>query len=527
MKWCGCLTMSLVLMGSVAGLAAGGEPVATTEAFTFVQVADPQFGWGYGYDNDVNSLRQAVDHINGLKPDLVVICGDMVNSFNDDSVADFLEVQSGFTMPSYCAAGNHDVGNSPTVASLERYRESIGDDYFSFEHRGYTFVIVNSCLWKAPVAEESEKHDAWLRETLAAARAKNSPVFIVGHHPLYLVSPDEAEEYYNLPPAKRSELLALYEEAGVVAVLGGHRHLLLINEYKGIQLVNGETTCRHFDNSPLGFRLWHVESPTSIWHEFRPLVPETPSVDFNGDGVVDHADVCILIDHWQKDYSPCDVAPPPFGDGIVDVQDLVFLSEHLFEDYRLAACWKMDELEGTIAYDSVGLSDGVLHGDPIWRPEGGQVDGALQFDGLDDYVSTPHVLDPSEGPFSLFMWVKGGLPGQVVLSQAGTPSGVNWLHARSSEGNLASELKGIGRGNRPLISESIITDDAWHHIGLVWDGSSLSLYTDGVEVATGPQDGLPSIYGGMNIGAAQDLEAGRFWLGLIDDVRLYDEVVRP
>jgi len=187
----------------------------------------------------------------------------------------------------------------------------------------------------------------------------------------------------------------------------------------------------------------------------------------------------------------------------------------------------MDEVEGTIAYESVGLSDGVLHGAPIWRPDGGQVAGALQLDGLDDYVSTPHVLDPSEGPFSLFMWVKGGLPGQVVLSQTGTRSGIDWLHARSSEGNLASELKGIGRGNRPLISESIITDDAWHHIGLVWDGSSLSLYTDGVEVATGPQSGLPSIYGGLNIGAAEDLEAGRFWLGLIDDVRLYDQVVRP
>jgi hypothetical protein len=60
-------------------------------------------------------------------------------------------------------------------------------------------------------------------------------------------------------------------------------------------------------------------------------MPITPVVDFDGDGIVDSADVCILIDHWQTDYPACDIAPAPFGDGIVDVKDLIVLSEHLFE----------------------------------------------------------------------------------------------------------------------------------------------------------------------------------------------------
>ncbi|MHC4682137.1 MAG: metallophosphoesterase, partial [Planctomycetota bacterium] len=170
MKWFECLKIGMVLLGLTVGPAAGGDQSPAMEAFTFVQVADPQLGWGYGYANDLNSFKQAVSHINGLKPDLVVICGDMVDSFNDSSVADFQQAQEGLTMPSYCAPGNHDVGNSPSVSSLERYRQAFGDDYFSFEHKGYTFVIVNSCLWKAPLAGESEKQDAWLRQTLTAAR---------------------------------------------------------------------------------------------------------------------------------------------------------------------------------------------------------------------------------------------------------------------------------------------------------------------------------------------------------------------
>jgi len=526
-KWFDYIKISLVLLGFFVGLVVVNGQSLATEAFTFVQVSDPQLGWGYGYANDVNSLRQAVSHINGLKPDLVVICGDMVDNFNDNSVADFKEIISGLTMPCYWAPGNHDVGNSPTVSRLERYRQALGDDYFSFEHKGYTFVIVNAPLWKAPLAGETEKQDTWLRQTLADARDKNSPVFIVGHHPLYLKDPNEAEEYYNLPPAKRSELLALFVDSGVVAVLGGHRHLLLINEYKGIQLVNGEVTSRHFDNSPLGFRLWYVDSPTSIRHEFRPLVPEMPTVDFNGDDVVDCTDMCIMADHWGEDYALCDVAPPPFGDGIVDVQDLLFLAEHLFEDYRLMAHWKLDETEGDIAYDSIGSNDGTLIGGPLWQPAGGQVAGALHFDGIDDYVSTPFVMNPADAAFSVFAWIKGGAPGQVVISQTGRLWGANWLRAGPSDGSLITELKGTGRWDRPLVSGSIITDGSWHHIGFVWDGSNRTLYIDDVAVTTDTQSELGSTNGGMYIGAGRTLDAGSFFSGLIDDVRVYNRAITP
>ncbi len=54
-----------------------------------------------------------------------------------------------------------------------------------------------------------------------------------------------------------------------------------------------------------------------------------PIVDLNSDGIVDSADICIIIDHWSTDESLCDVAPMPWGDGIVDVKDLVLLAEHL------------------------------------------------------------------------------------------------------------------------------------------------------------------------------------------------------
>jgi len=512
--------------GTIAGASwtMDAAPVKSTltEAFTFVQVCDPQLGWGAGYQNDVNSFKQAVRCINSLNPDLVVICGDLVDNFNDSSIADFLQIRSGLTMPSYCAPGNHDVGNSPTLSRLERYRQAIGNDYFSFEHKGYTFVITNTSLWKAPLAGESEKQDTWLKQTLEAARDKNSPVFVVQHYPLYLKSPDEAEEYYNLPSAKRSELLALFENCGVVAVLGGHRHELIINDYKGIQLVNGEATSRNTDGRPLGFRLWHVDSPTSIRHEFVPLIPP---IDFNGDQKMDWEDLSTLAQHWLQDEPYVDITPKPYGDNIVNFKDLAVLAQYWLKDFRLLAHWRLDETEGSVAKDRAGTNHGTLHGDPLWQPAGGQVDGALQFDGIDDYVSTPFILDPANAPFSVFAWIKGGRPGQVFISQ--TQNGVNWLWADPVEGKLMTNLKTAGRSSAPLSSQAAITNAEWHCVGFVWDGSNRILYADDVEVAKDSLAALAGAYGGLHLGAGNTLDAASFFAGLIDDVRIYDRAIIP
>jgi hypothetical protein len=188
--------------------------------------------------------------------------------------------------------------------------------------------------------------------------------------------------------------------------------------------------------------------------------------------------------------------------------------------------WKLDETEGSIAYDSEGDNSGTLNGNPLWRPAGGKIDGALEFDGTDDYVSTDFVLNPADGPFSVSAWMKGGAPGQAVISQTG---GVNWLCSDASAGNLMTELRHIaGRvAGLPLLSQTVVTDGDWHCVGFVWDGSSRILYADGAEVATDTQTGLGSSAGGLYIGTGKNLDPASFFSGLIDDVRIYDEPLSP
>jgi hypothetical protein len=187
------------------------------------------------------------------------------------------------------------------------------------------------------------------------------------------------------------------------------------------------------------------------------------------------------------------------------------------------AYWKLDEVEGNSAADSAAHHDGILHGNALWQPSGGKKTGALAFDGIDAQVSTDFVLNPSDGPFSVFAWVKGAAPGKVILSQAG---GVNWLMA-AANGAFTTELKQTGRQGKPLTSLAVITDGTWHRVGFVWDGTNRIFYVDDIEVGTDTQTSLVGSTGGLCIGASSTLAPGSFWSGLIDDVRIYDRAVKP
>ena len=262
----------------------------------------------------------------------------------------------------------------------------------------------------------------------------------------------------------------------------------------------------------------------STVYEFGPLL------DFNWDGIVDSSDMSILIDNWQTDNPLYDIAPLPFGDSIVDVQDMIELTEHLFEEISPVALighWKLDEDEGDIAYNSIGDNHGILSGNPTWQINNGQVAGALEFDGIDDYVGTEPILNPSERIFSVVAWIKGGAPDQAILSQV---DGSNWLCISSVEGCLMTELRASGRGAPgPLLSQTSITDENWYRISLVWDGSNRYLYVDGEEVAKDATflSGLESVEGSLYFGAGSTLTPDSFFSGLIDDVRIYNRAISP
>ncbi len=260
--------------------------------------------------------------------------------------------------------------------------------------------------------------------------------------------------------------------------------------------------------------------------------------DFNLDGVVNFIDYLILIKHFttedisqpdiqnSNESNNYDLTPTPDGDGIVDLHDVAALFKYWLKTPGLLAHWKLDETEGTIAADCAGGIDGQIHGNAVWYPSDGHNGGALELNGTDSYVKTGFVLNPIDGPFSVFIWTKGGQPGQSLIYQV---PGREWIGIDPVTGGLRTKLTDGGRSTPALISNVVFTDDQWHQVLLIWDGSLRHLYIDKVEVAVDstPLKSLTNSEGGLYFGAAASLAASSFWTGLIDDIRIYNKVLLP
>jgi len=251
--------------------------------------------------------------------------------------------------------------------------------------------------------------------------------------------------------------------------------------------------------------------------------------DVNRDGVLNFVDFAHLAQSWQQAEPTLDMAPVPNGDGTINYLDLAGLARFWMAYPGLTAQWRLDETEGEVAHDSLRRFNGVVHGSPIWQPEG-KIGGAVELDGIDDYVTTSNILNPADGPFTVFVWVKGGRPGQTILSQSNKMgTGEVWLGTDATTGAVMTRLTDGSRITQPLGSSVIVTDGAWHCLRLVWDGAGRHLYVDGQEVAADKRklNALRSSTADYYFAAGKDLEVGSFWSGLLDDIRFYSRAVMP
>mmetsp|Transcript_5578 Transcript_5578/g.7256 ORF Transcript_5578/g.7256 Transcript_5578/m.7256 type:complete len:460 (+) Transcript_5578:31-1410(+) len=145
--------------------------------FSFVVMADTQLGMlkqDKSWDEESEFLRKAIHHINKIRPRFVVVCGDLVNAYphkpkeQEDQVKDFKILTSEINddIPLVCVCGNHDVGDRPTRATIDLYKERFGDDYFTYWVGGVRFIALNTQLHKdsSGAPEEARIQDEWLEE---------------------------------------------------------------------------------------------------------------------------------------------------------------------------------------------------------------------------------------------------------------------------------------------------------------------------------------------------------------------------
>ncbi|XP_076997876.1 serine/threonine-protein phosphatase CPPED1 isoform X2 [Tamandua tetradactyla] len=206
--------------------------------FYFIQGADPQFGlmkaWSTGdcdssgdeWGQEIRLTEQAVEAINKLnpKPKFFVLCGDLIHAmpgarWRKEQTQDLQRVLAAIhaAVPLVFVSGNHDLGNSPTAQSVAEFRETWGDDYFSFWVGGVLFLVLNSQLFydasKCPALKEAQ--DRWLDEQLSVAGQRRCQHAIIFQHiPLFTQDVEEDDDYFNLAKSVRRELADKFTSAG-------------------------------------------------------------------------------------------------------------------------------------------------------------------------------------------------------------------------------------------------------------------------------------------------------------------------
>ena len=227
--------------------------------FFFIVAADPQLFWG-----PVELWEEAIEHANRLKPALVVVCGDLIQEpGNEEQARAYLEVAGRLdpSIPLYNVAGNHDVGNRPTPESLAWYEKRFGKPWYSFTHGGCLFIVLESDVLNQPqdAPEMAEQQMAWLRQTLAdAGKQELAHIFVCKHYPLCLQKVDEKDQYFNVPQARRKELLNLFHKHRVTAVFSGHYHRNAYVKDGDLELITTSSSGKPLGKDPTGFRIVKV-----------------------------------------------------------------------------------------------------------------------------------------------------------------------------------------------------------------------------------------------------------------------------
>jgi Icc protein len=192
--------------------------------FTFAQISDSHIGFNKAANQDVTgTLKRAIDRANSLGaesnvPDFLLHTGDITQNSKAAEFDTASELIKGFRSDVFYVPGEHDF-----VDDGDQYRQrfgkgTVGNGYYSFNHKGVHFVGLNNCVQVDAMGNIGAEQLAWLKTDLADLKA-STPIVVFAHIPLWMVY-----EKWGWGTHDGAEALALFKRFGSVTVLNGHIH---------------------------------------------------------------------------------------------------------------------------------------------------------------------------------------------------------------------------------------------------------------------------------------------------------------
>jgi len=295
-------------------------PTAGRAQVMIAQISDTHLGEAHS-PHAFDNLRRAVDMVNARHPDAVIVSGDVGENYDQWLLA--RGILKWLHAPVYYAPGNHDVHTN----DVEKYREVFGPDYYRFQVKGVTFLVIDSQLLgnfdnfdaqspqpMPPQTEaESQKMLSWLSRQSPGSNSGDGGkkrhwwnrggnrddrppqrdgdddrrgnggdgddrggniVIGIQHIPADRGDnmPPDPKPYWVVNEPYRSRELNLLHRLGVKHVLVGHWHVGNIFERDGITWHVAPSTARLLPwSGQLGFAMHTISRDGDVRTEFVPL----------------------------------------------------------------------------------------------------------------------------------------------------------------------------------------------------------------------------------------------------------------
>lgn len=208
-------------LGTLSKAAIGMGAAAAYDDFFFVQLSDTHWGYqGPANPESASTLKKAVATVNALEiqPDFIVFTGDLTHTTDDPKerrkrLAEFRDIVSELKVKNVrFIPGEHDASLDNGAA----YQEYFGNPYYSFDHKGAHFVMLDNV--SDPGANIGETQLAWLAADLGK-QSKDARIVVFTHRPLFDLAPKW--DWATRDGAKAIDMLMPYTN---VTVFYGHIH---------------------------------------------------------------------------------------------------------------------------------------------------------------------------------------------------------------------------------------------------------------------------------------------------------------
>jgi beta-glucanase (GH16 family) len=190
--------------------------------------------------------------------------------------------------------------------------------------------------------------------------------------------------------------------------------------------------------------------------------------------------------------------------------------------------WTLDETTGTLATDSSGHSNhGILLNGLSFANDSipGVRGTALEFDGVDDYISLADGFGELDNGFSVCFWAKPTATkrwARFIDFGNGADDNNIYLARRSTTNDL---IFGVYENNSGhfLTAPDAIENNQWHfYAAVVTSSGNAALYKDGLRIRFGSLAWPWGVIRTRNYIGRSNWSADEYYQGALDDIRTYD-----